>query len=837
MNPRSVQIAAVFVLLMLALGCSAGSGNPTEPGLQPQQPNGDATACCGDARAQTHLWGYYDVYIDIENQTATVVLNRQAMFTANVVKFINGNPAYLGFKINGTPTGPDYVDVDIDVGITHPFPGLPAYNGYDVRGVFMGDGSRSMAYNGDLIYSVFGEGQFMLPDPVDGHGGPDGYTRWFNYSEFTTGGMPLFSYTPGKAATPGFVGAATLNPYRYFADSLATNENLWDWLVSHAEYNGQFSSGATNDRNYYLRFPKAKGVVFGYAIVASWVGPEDENHPANAPEAVGCKVVDKSNVWFVDPSENGGKMNLDISIFDWGSQISAGVMEDYKLFIESTVLSAVHESGADEMTPVGGNENYSTYHVEIPADDVTQLQGNEYWVIVEYPDFDYTNEFGVINDAWEDSLAAFFRYDLDVSPEPTNQDPTCDLVIDPSSPSMPFEGWGAFTFDASGSYDPDGDPITFEWDFDNDGEFGDYYNFGTPEKPVKVFEFTNQEQVCVKVSDGLGGESVCCVDVDIVGFPSKNIPLREGVEAVDIAIDHTNGDLLVLYEDKKIYKYSREDYYQSGGLFISVTQSLPQTMIAIDMSANRYIALALTYVTPDTPGIWVYDPDGNFITGIGQGPPAPLEAFAMTGGSYVNDLGYIRGYDNYTSGYPVTVAFRLDDAFWYPPPYNHNFTISDGNNYGIEKVYYGFVKGSESDLTGNYMWFLEDPDYYASRWALTKHPTYEMYYLEYNSAYFGTGSQTDDDDGWNDGKDITRDNLNRYFVLDELSTGEPRVKVWTVSGTTTTSIGGFGDFVTISETPRRVEGSDYEGIIVVLHGDSAPAGYKISAFLPGEMPG
>jgi hypothetical protein len=233
----------------------------------------------------------------------------------------------------------------------------------------------------------------------------------------------------------------------------------------------------------------------------------------------------------------------------------------------------------------------------------------------------------------------------------------------------------------------------------------------------------------------------------------------------------------------------------------------------------------------------VYDPDGNFITGIGQGPPAPLEAFAMTGGSYVNDLGYIRGYDNYTSGYPVTVAFRLDDAFWYPPPYNHNFTISDGNNYGIEKVYYGFVKGSESDLTGNYMWFLEDPDYYASRWALTKHPTYEMYYLEYNSAYFGTGSQTDDDDGWNDGKDITRDNLNRYFVLDELSTGEPRVKVWTVSGTTTTSIGGFGDFVTISETPRRVEGSDYEGIIVVLHGDSAPAGYKISAFLPGEMPG
>jgi len=316
--------------------------------------------------------------------------------------------------------------------------------------------------------------------------------------------------------------------------------------------------------------------------------------------------------------------------------------------------------------------------------------------------------------------------------------------------------------------------------------------------------------------------------------PCKNIPLRDGVVPIDIALDHTNADLLVLYDDKTIYKYHKADCYKTGTLFISVTQYLPQTMIAIDMSANRYIALALTYVTPDTPGIWVYDPDGYFITGIGQGPPAPLEAFAMTGGSYANDLGYIRGYNNYISGYPVTVAFRLDDAFWYPPPYNHDFTISDGNNYGIEKVYYGFIKGSESDLTGNYMWFLEDPDYYASRWALTKDPVYEIYYLEYNSAYFGTGSQTDDDDGWNDGKDITRDNLNRYFVLDELSTGEPRVKVWTVNGNLTTSIGGFGDSTAINGIPRRIEGSDFDGDIVVLHGDTPP--YMVSVFNPSEMP-
>ena len=101
-------------------------------------------------------------------------------------------------------------------------------------------------------------------------------------------------------------------------------------------------------------------------------------------------------------------------------------------------------------------------------------------------------------------------------------------------------------------------------------------------------------------------------------------------------------------------------------------------------------------------------------------------------------------------------------------------------------------------------------------------------------AYFGTGTQTDDDDCWNDARDITRDNENRYYVLDYLSTGEPRVKIWSVSGTTTDSIGGFGNTTTISGTPEKIEGSDYNGNIVVLHGDSAP--YMVSVFLECEMP-
>ena len=131
------------------------------------------------------------------------------MFMANVVKFLNEKPTSLKFKINKIAPATGYVDVDIDISITHPFPGLPQYNGYDVRGVFMGDGSLIMKYNPDLIYPEKHTDQFMFANPEDGYGAPDGYTRWFNRPEFSTGGMPMFSYTPGKVATPGFAGTAT----------------------------------------------------------------------------------------------------------------------------------------------------------------------------------------------------------------------------------------------------------------------------------------------------------------------------------------------------------------------------------------------------------------------------------------------------------------------------------------------------------------------------------------------------------------------------------------------------------------------------------------------------
>ena len=103
-----------------------------------------------------------------------------------------------------------------------------------------------------------------------------------------------------------------------------------------------------------------------------------------------------------------------------------------------------------------------------------------------------------------------------------------------------------------------------------------------------------------------------------------------------------------------------------------------------------------------------------------------------------------------------------------------------------------------------------------------------------NEAMWG-GVQSDGMDGFNDPKDISRDIDNDFYILDLLSIGEPLVKKYTEDGT---EVGSFGNSNTISGTPLRIEGSDYDGpdgnLVFVLHNGS-PADL-LSIFYPSEIP-
>jgi len=422
MNRWTVLLVTVLLGTFVAMGCSSGGGNPMAPTTSPELTSG--TPNHGASAAQTHLWGYWDVYIDIENQTVEAVDNRSVMFAANVVTFLNSKGG-LAFNIIETPVEADWIDVDIDVSLTHPLPGLPMYDGYDVKGVFCSNASGSLEYGGGLDVAMFGTDQFMFDDPDDDDGGgPDGYTRWFNQPEFSTPGV--LGYTNGKFASKNYTSNSVVNPYKYFADGLGSDEDLWSWLGSNTDSYGRFASGSTNTRNYYLRFPNDTGVNYGYAVVASWKGEDlDLDHPAPAPEATAADVKVTDAIYYVDNSDWGGDLILDMSFWGWdGSQPST-------VYVESDVIGGLVELDAAQMMPVGGDENFSTYHFEMTTTEVTGTEGNEFWVIAEYPDYDYSNEYGVPNNAESEPLAAYFRYPLYIAPEPYCS--TEIVSIDPTS--------------------------------------------------------------------------------------------------------------------------------------------------------------------------------------------------------------------------------------------------------------------------------------------------------------------------------------------------------------------------------------------------------------------
>jgi hypothetical protein len=81
-----------------------------------------------------------------------------------------------------------------------------------------------------------------------------------------------------------------------------------------------------------------------------------------------------------------------------------------------------------------------------------------------------------------------------------------------SDPGGPYEGptGATITLDGTGSSDPDGDPITYAWDLDNDGEFDDSTS---PTPPFTVGSST--ATVCLRVMDVHDAYDINCTSVGI----------------------------------------------------------------------------------------------------------------------------------------------------------------------------------------------------------------------------------------------------------------------------------------------------------------------------------
>jgi hypothetical protein len=320
-----------ILLVVLVFGCSNGSGvsNPAMPDLT-SGTQSETTA--RSVQVQKDLWGWWAVTIDPVAGTVDVVPVREAMFRANVTQWMQPPAGRItNLKINIVDLSTYMTDgrIVVDVSLTHPFPGLVDYTGFDVHGIFMHNGPSVDGLDPTATYAWDASDAAILENP-------DGYTRWWNYSEFQ-GPMPVLSYTPGALGDLQ-APTATLNPYKYFANGLDAEDDVYLYLSDPdaSQHRAHFLHGFTNTRRYNLRFPMVGGspmLRFQYAVAASWE-PGDEmldgspgwkvpdDFPLSANQGEPCLInIDssESSLYFVEPGNAGGNLRLNLEIFKWSA--------------------------------------------------------------------------------------------------------------------------------------------------------------------------------------------------------------------------------------------------------------------------------------------------------------------------------------------------------------------------------------------------------------------------------------------------------------------------------------------------------------------------------------
>jgi hypothetical protein len=299
---------------------------------------------------------------------------------------------------------PDRTLLTLDIRLTNPF-AKTKHIGFDVLGVFMGDGSVTVPGNDGLNMAGSSDQQLL---------NPDGFTRWFNYPEFSGAGSiwSLFGYDAfsGGALTP----SARLNGYKYYADGLDSTGDPFEFLLGHAESRGSFYPQVTNTRRFDLSFPKTNGISFTLGVIAHW--EPNSNNPglpddlfdfppeANSEEAPVIDVVDESTAYYINETEKGGYVRLKISVWDWSAALNGDIIDEYQIRCYSDAWAGPN---VVDMKPIYASSHYFTFKTAIPVTNVHSLDPIPIWIEIKYPGSDYSNNFGVPNDA-TGNLTAYF---------------------------------------------------------------------------------------------------------------------------------------------------------------------------------------------------------------------------------------------------------------------------------------------------------------------------------------------------------------------------------------------------------------------------------------------
>ncbi len=476
--------------MALVLGC-ANSQSPVAPdGKDTGGTTGPQKTAQIPGKA---LWGIFEVTLDPIAETATIVLLRTAAFKANVTQFLQpplGKPNYVSF---GNLDFSDFSSegiVRLQVGVTHPFPGLNQYRGFDVLGVFMSDASfASQSEPGAILPRQDGSEARLL--------NADGYTRWFNPGEFPA--KTIFGFVPGIYGSPGFTPDATVNGYKYFCDGLAADEDLVTFFTDPGNLanRGSFTPGTVNKRDYEIQFPnRLSPLKYQYAILASWEQPSNPHNPtlddfslaANQGEPFLLMAdTSASTVYYESPDNNGGTLHIELTVYDWQALAGegGGIPVDQQIdgwWIESffDVFLSPQDVLPGATVAVDGPAS-STFTVDIA--DVNPTHAGDEWLILAVESADpssYDQGFGA--PASDGRLAAYLVTKVTVSPEnPMNQAPSVGNITGETNPwEIDSE---EYTITA---LDPEGDQLHYEWSLVVDGAAIVWGNVGSDTDAVTI---------------------------------------------------------------------------------------------------------------------------------------------------------------------------------------------------------------------------------------------------------------------------------------------------------------------------------------------------------------